>query len=324
MLVLMLFLADFQASVVFDVPLEREGEFVTHFLNTASTRHGFVLLDVRRNLWLVAFDGSAVTLVAQKGQHPSGMGDWSRGIHGTESDGFVVLTAGGMVGTSFAADGTYLGVAKPGRECFFMKDSLLIDCKPTIPPIFGPEARVFLAGKEQRYAVQEEPEKEKISLEDMRACPLGDKVLLFNRAGNLTLYTLVVSQGDGSLLARDASPLFDRRMKASHENLPAVAPGQFANLRFLGGAHACPDLGWVLTETSRDEEYRVIRVLDPSRYQWQAARVRYPAKFHALTDFRHLKGDQWACLAREKMVVLTIPGLYQAFQQATLPPRQLY
>ena len=256
----------------------------------------WVLDDKTRQVWQLDRQGNVLKVFAGAGEGP---GELGMGITSfSREDDFlqVVHTAGNRI-EKFDLKGNLLKTERvpPGTPLLFARfgHRFLKSAQPgrILWQVDGTEHQVILLGHEDDL----------FQSQSYSFTPLENLLLVATNQSHLNLIHYAIL--DLATEAVKHQGEIDTILQLEPSDYPELPPGMMFNPTTLGGATACRDHGFVLTELSLKEHksptrglYQAIHIIDPVTGK-VAHHKMYCAKVGTyLTVYQHLSGDDWVGL----------------------------
>lgn len=303
---LLLLVGDFTPQILFEVPIEDQGEVVGFPLLVQSNASSYAIADLSRQFWLVGFDGGQVSLAAQPGSGPGCITSRVLNVVPNENTWSLILNSG--FSTLFLDQTSkILSTERNADPLFWCKGEAKLLLHPS-----GWEPRLLWSAASQTKSFPFYEGKKIVAL-SLQTCDLGPQTLIYTAKGVDEIFYVRLNRLT-SAVSRGSSKIVDPRNADLVERLPPPKSDHIRLLGFLQGVHAHPKLGWIFTEFTTSEAFRIVRVLHPDGTWSLPAKVQMPVA-EELSHFVYQNGARWTALGDGKMVVMDIPNLAEALKE---------
>ncbi|MDJ0840921.1 MAG: hypothetical protein QNK37_30705 [Acidobacteriota bacterium] len=275
--------------------IEGHGDEVTSPPNQIMVHNGIMaVLDRDQKIWLFSIGDtiSVRTVFGGKGKAP---GQFLQAEHLYAQDGIICVVQD--FGTrarieKFNLEGDYLGVDHV-QSAQFIDDRQRIFMTPKERHSFSPLSITWTYKEKETRLELGDPE-DKTFVSRYQLVKLGSFFLIYSRHSvNRRIYYALLNGQRGEVWEQGYLVQAEKRRLAEFNRLRDSLQG-LKTLPTLDGCTASEEIGFVFTEYTAADDYRMLQVLEPNTRKKRVLKMTYGDHYGNLTHFQHLRGSLWA------------------------------
>jgi len=239
---------------------------------------------------LLIFDGGKAISVGGQGQGP---GEFQRGFRSLyfDREGIVVTHTSGTRNDRFSREGALLESHKqPNRFARLRSGDQLIEILSPPGNPMGVDV-IWQRGRDQdrQHLALGIAESDLVTHVGTKTLIGGETCLIYtDQSRERNYYYQVIDFQSGQIIAGGQERLIDSRIGEAERAIQRIPN---ATVPVLEGCSYSPEFGFVLTEHTIPQDYRILRILNPQTGRMRTIKVIMP-RFDVIF-FQHLEGDSW-------------------------------
>ena len=259
----------------------------------AIAKHGkwLAVYDKESRVWVLSSRGEVYSVFGRKGQGPGEFAQFQQLYLG--DDTVEVLHRRGSYGRleKFTYEGIYVNGERTGTSVY-SRDHGTIAFRRVDRNVFSPIEVVWKINNKKEIFTLGDSEDRAFSSR-YRIISRGDFSLVYSgHSVKRTIYFLLLNWQKETIWDKAQIRLLDKRVSLTEERfLQAMKPN--ASLPVVEGCTSSEELGFVINEHVRSQDYRILRILEPKTRTWRAIKVHFGPELNNLFFFQHIQGTRW-------------------------------
>ena len=259
------------------------------------------VFDQDYQVWILSASGEIRSVFGKKGAGP---GEFSKFLQlYLETERVGVLHQRGSYGRleRFTLDGEYLDLRRTGTS-IYVRGQETIGFRRIDKNVFSPIEVVWeLDGKKVIISLGDHQDRAFSSKYKIVRC--GNFTLIFSgHSIKRTIYYLLLDSQKGLIWDKGQIRLVDGRASLPKRHI-LKSMGPNASMPVVEGCTSSKEIGFVINEQAKSQDYRILRILDPQKRSWNAIRVNFGPQFTDLFFFQHIQGTLWAAYSESEELV---------------------